>query len=267
MKLAIYGLGIVGGSLERYLAARDHEIVGIDPFKGREGSTHGCSAIFICVPVPTKGFKQDLSIVETILQMNSTFAGPIFLRSTVLPGTTDMLAKKYRANLIAFPEFLTERQADYDMRWLPLIYGRPGERIISRLFDTHHQLPMKNSECEMVKYAHNCFGALKVTYFNGIYEHCERLGLDYDKVVAGVTASGHINKPHTQVPGPDGRFGYGGKCFPKDMEAFVGFLKSDILGKFLMDAHCMNRFYRGEKSADKRPIGEVDLEHARSQQE
>jgi len=267
MKLAIYGLGVVGGSLERYLLAREHEIQGVDPFKEREDVVLGPSAIFICVPVPTKGFKQDLSIIETILKMHPRYAGPIFIRSTVLPGTCDMLSKKYKANVIAFPEFLTERRAEQDMRTLPLIYGRQGERIISRLFDAHHKIPMKNSECEMVKYAHNCFGALKVTYFNGIYEHCERLGLDYDRVISGVTASGHINKPHTAVPGPDTKFGYGGKCFPKDMEAFIGFLRSDMFGKFLMDIHCMNRFYRGLKEPDKRPKGELDLEHTATQAE
>lgn len=260
MKIAVYGLGVVGGALARYLKQRRHEVFRKDPGLGFNDSLIPTpDVLFICVPAPTKGFKQDLSIIEGILEEWRGSDLPIFLRSTVLPGTADQLASKYNCNVISCPEFLTERRADRDTAGLPILYGQQGRKYIDRIFENHIRFPMQNSECEMAKYAHNCFGALKVTYFNGIYEHCQRLGLDYEQVLRGTMMSGHINKTHTQVPGPDGSKGYGGKCFPKDMEAMVGFLKSDILGKLLLDAHCMNRFYRDLKSADQRPKGDLDL--------
>jgi UDPglucose 6-dehydrogenase len=79
---------------------------------------------------------------------------------------------------------------------------------------------MTNKECELAKYAHNSFGALKVNYFNIIYDICKAEGASYNKVMEGVLLSGYINDVHTQVPGPDGKFGFGGTCFPKDLRAF-----------------------------------------------
>ena len=79
---------------------------------------------------------------------------------------------------------------------------------------------MSSLEAEITKYAHNVFGALKVTYFNAIYDYCQKLGANFNKVHTGCLLSGYINEQHSQVPGPDGKFGYGGKCFPKDVNAF-----------------------------------------------
>ncbi len=261
MRVTVYGVGVVGGALVKYLNSRGHVVVRIDPGLGiYDIATEKPEAVFICVPVPTKSFKQDLRAVEGILENYQHTNIPIFLRSTVLPGTADQLGKTYNAKVFSCPEFLTERRADLDALVLPILYGRGGQEVIAELFPIHSRIPMENSECEMAKYVHNCFGALKVTYFNGVYDLCEKHGLAYERVLQGVLASGHINRTHTQVPGPDGSKGYGGRCFPKDMEAMVGFNKSTIFGKMLLDAHCMNRFYRGLKEAEKLPRGELNLD-------
>ena len=103
-----------------------------------------------------------------------------------------------------------------------------------------------NTEAEITKYAHNVFGALKVTYFNGIYKLCEHLDCDYNKVREGVLLSGYINSNHTQVPGPDGKFGYGGKCFPKDVNAFALYSSFVGLGMLLNPVQELNKLYRKE---------------------
>lgn len=95
-----------------------------------------------------------------------------------------------------------------------------------------------------IKYMHNVFGAYKVTYFNTVQsesresslsmpsqscedavnacrEYCEQMGADWRKVHTGVLLSGYINDTHTYVPDPDGKFGYGGKFFPKDVNVFA----------------------------------------------
>ena len=105
---------------------------------------------------------------------------------------------------------------------------------------------MSSEEAEITKYAHNVFGALKVTYFNGIYDICKKNNLDYDKVREGVLLSGYINAPHTQVPGPDGKFGYGGKCFPKDVNAFTELLSGYPIYEILKPLKSLNSIFRGE---------------------
>lgn len=266
MNVGIYGLGVVGGALAKFLEYQGHKVLRVDPALGFNECfwshiDNRPDAVFICVPVPTKGWQQDLSIVREILQelKEDGASFPIFLRSTVLPGTADELSREFDLNVVSCPEFLTERSAYEDTENLPVVYGALGFRIIPKLFPNHRRIAMSNTEAEMAKYAHNCFGALKVTYFNAIENQCRKLGLHYSLVLEGVRASGHINAQHTMVPGPDGQRGYGGKCFPKDMEAFIGFLKGDIFGRLLVDAHCMNRFYRGLKDADQLPKGELDL--------
>jgi UDPglucose 6-dehydrogenase len=97
----------------------------------------------------------------------------------------------------------------------------------------------------MVKYAHNVFGALKVTYFNCIYDLCQKLGMDYERVRAGILGSTYINEMHTKVPGPDGKLGYGGKCVPKDVNAFTLMTKGTPLGELLAPLHRLNVGFRG----------------------
>ena len=59
-----------------------------------------------------------------------------------------------------------------------------------------------------------------------IYNISKDLEIDYEKVLGGILMSGFINKPHTQVPGPDGKCGYGGACFPENMEALGNYFES-----------------------------------------
>ena len=104
---------------------------------------------------------------------------------------------------------------------------------------------MSPLEAEITKYAHNVFGAYKVTYFNAVKEYCERMGADWAKVHTGCLLSGYINDTHTYVPGPDGKCGYGGKCFPKDVNAFVKLTAGMSLGTLLAPLHELNVHFRG----------------------
>ena len=104
---------------------------------------------------------------------------------------------------------------------------------------------MRPLEAELTKYMHNVFGAYKVTYFNACREYCEQMGADWRKVHTGVLLSGYINDTHTYVPGPDGKFGYGGKCFPKDVNAFAKMTAGTSLGTLLAHLHELNVHFRG----------------------
>ena len=88
---------------------------------------------------------------------------------------------------------------------------------------------MTSDESEAVKYFSNTFLAYKVAYFNKIYDMCEKVGMDYKNVVEGVTADSRIGTSHTRVPGIDGDRGFGGTCFPKDINSLIVQLeKEDI---------------------------------------
>jgi UDPglucose 6-dehydrogenase len=71
----------------------------------------------------------------------------------------------------------------------------------------------------MIKYVTNTFLATKVSFANEMYQICEGLDIDYDKVIEYARYDDRLGNSHWSVPGPDGDFGYGGHCFPKDLAA------------------------------------------------
>ena len=75
---------------------------------------------------------------------------------------------------------------------------------------------MSSNESELVKYFANCFLATKVMVFNEMKFLCDNLDMDFDTIMSGVVMDNRIGNSHTQVPGPDGEYGFGGTCLPKD---------------------------------------------------
>lgn len=246
MEIGICGLGTVGGSLFRWFKKNtDHKIKCYDPFKNLTDDFKGIDAAFISVPVPPADNGQDLSTLIQSTTMAKQFTENVFIRSTVLPATSDALKS------IACPEFLTARRADLDMDLLPLLVGGPIDiNFVQSLFPEKPIIQVSNVEAELAKFAHNCFGATKVTYFNMIHNLAQGLGADYENVMKGVHLTGFIEKEHTQVPGPDGRFGYGGTCFPQNVESikqFLHFLQLHKEHDFFKSVQSMNRSYRLEQ--------------------
>ena len=179
----------------------------------------------------------DFSIVESVISQFSEIKDCIIVnKSTVPPGTTESLNKKFNKIQIVFnPEFLTERNAinDYNEQKRIILGGpRPAttilKNIFSKVFPTSHVVKTGSSHAEMIKYFTNCFLATKVSFANEIYDMCIKLNLDYDKVIEYSILDDRIGSSHLNVPGPDGDFGFGGHCFPKDLSAYIKL--SDDLG-------------------------------------
>ena len=120
-----------------------------------------------------------------------------------------------------------------------------AHELLTKIFVGKKFTVMSPLEAELTKYMHNVFGAYKVTYFNACREYCEQMGGDWRKVHTGMLLSGYINDTHTYVPGPDGKFGYGGKCFPKDVNAFAKMTEGTPLGTLLAHLHELNVHFRG----------------------
>lgn len=233
LKIGIVGCGVIGGVMKQWIETHNPncEFLVSDPPKGYNDDLSTADVIFVSIHIPTEEDNtQNLGLLRTIL--SSLPNKPIFIRTTLLPGTCDSLSKEFGKEIFFMPEFLTERTAYEDFCNQPMVYTG-YEDLLSKIFVDKKYITMTNLEAEITKYTHNVFGAVKVTYFNCINELCRKLCCDYSKVREGTLLSGYVNAPHTMVPGPDGKLGYGGKCFPKDVNAFMNYTSNESLSELL----------------------------------
>lgn len=246
MKIGIIGCGFIGGALKRWIEEHNPSVTikVSDPAKGFFDSMSDIDVVFVSIHIPTEtDGTQDLSVLTDIIEHLPDV--PIFIRTTILPGTSGALSEKTGKRVYFMPEFLTERTAYADFCAHPMIFSAEPE-MLSKIFAGKKYIVMSSLEAEITKYAHNVFGALKVTYFNGIYNLCKNKGLDYNKVHEGILLSGYINDMHTHVPGPDGKLGYGGKCFPKDVNAFTEYCNGLPIHNILKELKPLNILFRKE---------------------
>ena len=257
IKVGIIGCGFVGGALKTWLEENNSanvEVLVSDPPKGYNDDLSTIDVAFLQIHVPTEDDgTQNLTLMKELIRKLPDV--PVFVRTTVLPGTSDMLTKETGHHVCYMPEFLTERTHIEDfckqtMVWPCNIPGNPEASskylsLLSAIFPGKKFSVMSPLEAEITKYAHNVFGAYKVTYFNAVREYCQKMGADWAKVHTGCLLSGYINDTHTYVPGPDGKFGYGGKCFPKDVNAFAKLTEGSSLGQLLAPLHELNVHFRG----------------------
>lgn len=185
--------------------------------------------VFVAVPTPmNKDGSCHVGIVEHVISQIKSIDSEkyIVIRSTVPPGTSD------RLGVFFMPEFLTERgwRSDFTntSEW---IVGTDNEQFVNKIQEMFtlaadksciagdHVRQTTVTEAEMIKYVRNCFLASKVSFFNEIYQLCSSIGVDFEVVRAECGKDDRIGPGHTQVPGPDGKPGYGGTCFPKDTNA------------------------------------------------
>jgi UDP-glucose 6-dehydrogenase len=243
--IAIVGCGFIGGALKQWIETYNPSVKVLvsDPPKGMNDDLSTAEAIFISIHIPTEpDGQQDLGPLEAIIKTLPD--RPVFIRTTILPGTSERLSKETGRSVYFMPEFLTERTAYADFCSQPMVFTAETE-LLKKIFTGKKFVEMTSFEAEVSKYAHNVFGAVKVTYFNGIYDYCKKNNADYDRVLQGVLLSGYINDMHARVPGPDGKLGYGGKCFPKDVNALTEMTKGYPLHELLKTIKPMNLIFRG----------------------
>ena len=236
--VGIIGQGFVGNALKTAFSPH-YKVHTYDKIR-TDLSTHksicdlsrACELIFVCVPTPMKEDGScDVSIVkEVVLQACSAGRRNIvIIKSTVPPNTTKALQDLCLDSQIVFnPEFLLERNAEEDFRNTSrVILGGPRpattrlKQFYSKIFPNAHIIKTDSTIAEMVKYLTNSFLAVKVSFANEIYNVCESLGVDYDKVIEYSLHDDRLGNTHWAVPGPDGHYGFGGSCFPKDINALM----------------------------------------------
>lgn len=236
--IGIIGQGFVGNAIyqkfKNYFSVSTYDL---DETKRTTNTlievVESSEVVFVCVPTPMKLSDEscDTSIVESVIHEIDAINKDVIvvIKSTIPPGTTELFNTKFKNVTIIFnPEFLTEANAVHDFEnQSKIILGGPRKgttllkQIYSLVFPTTPIIKTGSTHAEMVKYLTNSFLATKVSFANEMYQICDKLGLDYDKVIEYATHDGRLGKSHWAVPGPDGDFGYGGHCFPKDVKALI----------------------------------------------
>lgn len=242
MKLGIIGNGFVGKASTQLrcdaidVIAYDKRAEVCEPLHTTVDDLLDADVIMVSVPTPMSATGEcHTGFVRQVVDelRDKKYAGFIVLRSTVPVGTSDGLG------VFFMPEFLTERNAMLDFvnnpDWIFGIYEGCSEEdaarfreCMTRLFSTakeHGRVASSTThyvtarEAEMTKMFRNCFLAVKASFCNEIYRFCQAKNVDYNVVREMTTIDARIGASHTMVPGPDGRFGFGGTCFPKDLNS------------------------------------------------
>ncbi len=254
LKIGIVGVGMVGGPIKWWFEEKRGLKRGIDlfcydtdPAKGYFDDYNSADILFISVPTPPNPDGScNTSIVENVA---GSIKGEkiIVIKSTVPPGTTEDLQKQYSQHKFLFnPEFLTESQAQEDfLKPVRQIVGYTKQSkdvaltVLGLLPMSYYQSPWMAStymfrghtatEAEVIKYASNVFGALKVTFANNIYDVCGglrsagELSVDYENIRDALGADPRIGPSWLDINHGSYR-GFGGYCFPKDLKAFIVFI-------------------------------------------
>jgi len=262
--VGIIGNGFVGEAISfAFSSVSNIYIYDIDPLKTVNSlqSVHKCDFVFVCVPTPMfKDGTQDLSFVQNVFD-KATIKPVYILKSTVLPGTTDQLSGKFSNFKIIFsPEFLTERTAKLDMLTQSrIILGgeysltNKVKKLFNNRFKNKNIIQTDSKTAELTKYMNNTFFATKVSIMNEFKLLCDKIGANWEDALNGFVSDGRIGDSHLNVPGHDGKLGYGGTCFPKDVNALLSFSKKyDIELKTVSAGWETNLKVRSEKDWEKK---------------
>jgi UDPglucose 6-dehydrogenase len=251
MRVGVVGGGVVGAATARALVEHVKEVRVYDlvPERGTHRlheTVMDSDVVFVCLPTPQKAgsLECDTSIVEEFFShMGGLLHTRNFvLRSTVPPGFTKRMRDKFGLeNLVHSPEFLTARCADLNAHmpgrnivgypdFVPVVENASGRHPVEDLYNARWPhvplVRLMSWQTELVKLATNGFFAVKVVYWNEVYQFCRKLrggdpGAAWTEVIETILLDGRIHESHTKVPGPDGKFGFGGACLPKDLANLI----------------------------------------------
>ncbi|MBI2452319.1 UDP-glucose/GDP-mannose dehydrogenase family protein [Candidatus Pacearchaeota archaeon] len=258
MKIGIIGMGIVGGNTAEVFS-RVHDIYSYDKYKhpyekqeNIESLAKNSEVVFICVPTPMKhrgdiDYTPMINSLDLLLETtNNVKRNPndilVTVRSTAVSGTTDEFAKRYPFKFAFNPEFLKERSALEDMLHTDrIVIGVEDEESKQKLFGVYNPLfpnvkyiITNRKTAETIKYANNVMLAGQIALANELYQICKVIGVDYEDVKNALLLDPRIGR-NIEVPGPDGDLGFGGKCFPKDLNAFIDLARQNHYRAYLFE--------------------------------
>lgn len=233
----IVGKGVVGSATGKIF---NDWVDFHDPIKGLviDDFSQYCYAI-ICVPTPGIAGGLDYSFLEKSISelKEKNFNGTMVVRSTCDPTWLNIASTSLYTHIIYWPEFLRERTADYEATH-PRSVVLGGEQDSLKEFEKYLRNKKHGYSAEwtltdytsasIIKLGLNYALASKIATFNSIYQICESFGVDFKEVRDAIAQDFRIGFGQTDVPGPDGKLGFGGKCLPKDLETFSSLDEENI---------------------------------------
>jgi len=235
-KIGIIGYGFVGKAVANSFVGYDDIKLKIndpaypDISKSIDKIKAKCEAIFVCVPTPqTEHGECDTSILEGVLEQLLGYEGVVICKSTAPPILYRRLENTLGLKLVHAPEFLTAKNANDD-------YINPVKIVIGckqKLWEEAAQYitPYVSGACgvdycsiaeaAMFKYVANTMLAMKVVMNNEYENICEKFNINWENIIEIAEADHRLGDTHWRVPGPDGKRGFGGACFPKDTAALL----------------------------------------------
>jgi UDP-glucose 6-dehydrogenase len=263
--IGIIGAGVVGSAMIR-LYSEYVPIIKVYDTNAKRSTTKnlcelfGCDLIFICLPTPRKeegGGLETKAISSTIRELITSkhILGyhqklNIVIRSTVPVDYCRKLIEEYgdEIDLVHYPEFGTARCMEIDFQFtnrhvIGLNQVKDGNILVdSECYDQLIKLITHRfgiivtigvfgyEETALIKLATNAFFGVKIAFFNQLKLLTSTIkNCDFDLIVEMMRNDLRIGKDHTQVPGPDGKIGFGGTCLPKDLEEYSKFMMMNEL--------------------------------------
>jgi UDPglucose 6-dehydrogenase len=196
---------------------------------GAQQAVNTSDFVFLCLPTPQgEDGRADigavLEVVDEIIEI-IPFQTIIINKSTVPIGTNASIQatiQRKDISVVSNPEFLREGVAVTDfLQPDRIVIGATDKEVSDRVAALYSEIDapiveVDPASAETIKYAANSFLATKVSFVNGLAAVCEAVGADIESVTRGLGSDQRIGSRFLQ-PGP----GWGGSCFPKDMQALV----------------------------------------------
>lgn len=230
MRVAVIGQGTVGGAIADDLAQRVPVVrYSLEsPWNRNADQVRRCDIAIVAVPAPTTDFGVDLTAIRSALSLAFDI---VVIKSTIPPGTTDRLQREFEdLRIVCSPEFLTAASARQDAAapFMNLI-GLPdggcrsaAQTVLEILPRSRFDRILPAVEAELIKYAHNVHGVLRIVFANLLYDLAGAAGASWDAIEAALAADPFLNDraSHYNRPLHAGGRGAGGACFPKDLKTF-----------------------------------------------
>ena len=240
LKLGFIGQGYVGKNYADDFESRGFSVTRYaleEPYIQNKDKIMECDVVFIAVPTPTTPEGFDASILEGTLTLPKEKA-IVIIKSTILPGTSVELQKKFPHLTILFsPEFLREATAAEDAAhpYSNIVgvasdapeHKEAGELVLSILPEAPSNILCSSTEAELIKYTQNVSGYIDIITFNIFYDLAQKLGADWEPVLKAMQADPNIPSRFANPVHKSSR-GAGGHCLIKDMAALRAFFAEHL---------------------------------------
>ena len=285
LKLGIIGFGYVGKAVDYIFSTDMVDKFVVDPKYNENTLQDLCewqpNCVFICLPTPSKddGSIDSKAIDEAVMRLVNQTDAFIVIKSTVTPDVIDRLSR-IDGRIVYNPEFLTEGNAKVDMlearyRVVGVQQQEAGSHLeglynFFSIANPAQMITMSPVEASFFKYAVNNFLAMKVTFMNQLKEVMDDFGGSYNQLSRALMADQRLGYSHMKIPGHDGKKGFGGACFPKDLSAFISFAdrKTGVDLELLKTVRSVNNEIRSQYELDDREkANNVDYGQTKEEQQ